>query len=141
MADTKQLTIKMAIQASDYRKQLKNINTQNKLLKSEFNSLSEASDDFENSLEGQSAKLKLLSGQLDGAKKKFSIYSDEIEKCENTLDQATKAYEKQREEVASLTLQVDEYAAAFGESSEVVQKMRKSLEEATKELAKKEMLL
>ena len=47
MADTRQLTVKMAIQASDYRKQLKAINTQNKLLKSEFDSLSKSSDNFE----------------------------------------------------------------------------------------------
>ena len=80
MADTRQLTVKMAIQASDYRKQLKAINTQNKLLKSEFDSLSKSSDNFEDSLEGQTAKLKLLDGQLEGAKEKLSIYTREMGK-------------------------------------------------------------
>ena len=138
MAETRQLTVKMAIQAADYRKQLKAINTQNKLLKSEFEALSESSEEFEDSLEGQGAKLKLLNGQLDNAKKKLSIYEKEVDKCEDTLNKATKAYEDQQEEIKSLEAQIKDYTAAYGKSSDVVKRMESSLEDLNKELQKKE---
>lgn len=138
MAETRQLTVKMAIQAADYRKQLKAINTQNKLLKSEFESLSEASEDFEDSLEGQGAKLKVLEGHLKGAKQKMTIYTKEVSKCEKTLEQATDAYDKQSTEVATLTRALDSARKEFGENSEEVNKLEKSLEQATKKLDKKQ---
>ena len=55
MSDTKQLTVKLALQSSSYTQQIKSINTSNKRLKSEFETLNSTSEDFQNTLEGQSA--------------------------------------------------------------------------------------
>lgn len=58
MSDTKQLTVKLALQSSSYTQQIKSINTSNKQLKSEFEALNSTSKDYQNTLEGKAAKIK-----------------------------------------------------------------------------------
>ena len=55
MSDTKQLTVKLALQSSSYTQQIKSINTSNKQLKSEFEALNSTSKDYQNTLEGKAA--------------------------------------------------------------------------------------
>ena len=132
MADTKQLTVKLAIQASGYRNEINSINKQNKLLESSFKAVSSSSENFDKTLEGKKAKLKLISSQLDNAKQKVAIYKNEVSKCSNTLDKTIKSYENQEAKVNSLKKELEEAKNVFGENSKEVNKLKKELEQEEK---------
>lgn len=134
MADTKQLTVKLAIQASGYRNEINSINKQNKLLESSFKAVSSSSENFDKTLEGKKAKLKLISSQLDNAKQKVAIYKNEVSKCSNTLDKTIKSYENQEAKVNSLKKELEEAKNVFGENSKEVNKLKKELEQEEKVL-------
>ena len=134
MADTKQLTVKLAIQAAGYRNEINSINKQNKLLESSFKAASSSSENFDKTLEGKKAKLKLVSSQLDNAKQKVAIYKNEVSKCSNTLDKAIKSYENQESKVNSLKKELEEAKNIFGENSKEVNKLQKELEQEEKAL-------
>lgn len=137
ISDTKQLTVKLALQAGNYKQQIKSINTQNRALQTEFKNISSTSKDFEKSLEGKQAKLKLLGTQLENAKKKVSIYQTQVEKCKTTLDDATTAYTSQEEKVKNLSQQLDEAKVTYGENSDEVKTLKQELKDAEKVLESK----
>lgn len=137
ISDTKQLTVKLALQSGNYKQQIKSINAQNKLLQSEFKNLNASSKDFEKTLDGKKAKLKLLGTQYDNAKQKVSIYKGQVDKCKATLDDATKSYTEQEAKVKNLSKQLDDAKSTYGENSEEVKKLEKELRNAEKTLESK----
>lgn len=134
IASTRQLTVKLALQAGNYKSQLASINKANKLLESNFKTLSSSSKDFEKTLEGKQAKLKLVASQLDNAKQKVRIYKNEMDNCNNTLTSATKAYVMQEEKVKSLKQQLEEAKSVYGENSKEVKELQAQLKEEEKAL-------
>ena len=78
MADEKVLAVKLAFKAGGYKQEIKAINQNTKVLKSEFDKAKAGSEDFENSLEGQKAKLKLVAGELQNSKEKLNIYNTQM---------------------------------------------------------------
>ena len=130
----KKLVVSLALKSGNYKQEISSINKNTRLLKSEFEAAKAGSENFENSLTGQQAKLKLLTGTLENAKKSFKVYASEIEKAENVLEQATKAYESQIDVVETLQKQLDDYTAAYGKSSEAVKNLEKQLKQEEKTL-------
>lgn len=134
MSDTKQLTVKLALQSSSYTQQIKSINTSNKQLKSEFEALNSTSKDYQNTLEGKAAKIKMVSSTLDNAKQKVSIYETQVSKCKDTLDKATTAYDTQKKKVDELQRELDDAKDTYGENSDEVQRLEEELTQAEKAL-------
>lgn len=137
MAEEKKLIVSLALKSAGYKKEIQAINEDTKLLQSEFEKASNGSKDFENTLEGQKAKLKLLSGELENSKKKAEVYANQIKVTEKTLSEATKAYEEQEREVDSLKMQIKDYTKAYGASSDAVKRLERELESSEKALNKK----
>lgn len=137
MAD-KQLTVSLALKASGYKKEIADINKDNQLLKSNFEKVSKSSKDFENNIEGQTQKLRLLSGQYDNAKKKVDVYKEALEKSKKTLDDASKSYDKSKQDVASLNSQLEDYKNTYGKTSSAVKALENELEKTNKEMGKQE---
>ena len=69
MAEEKQLVVKLALKAGGYQQEIKSINQDTKVLKSEFEKAKAGAENFESSLEGQKAKLKVVSGELQKIQK------------------------------------------------------------------------
>lgn len=137
MADEKVLAVKLAFKAGGYKQEIKAINQNTKVLKSEFDKAKAGSEDFENSLEGQKAKLKLVAGELQNSKEKLNIYNAQMKKCKDTLEVATKAFDEQQKEVESLKNQIKDYSSAYGATSQVVKKLEQNLKDAEKALESK----
>lgn len=137
MADEKVLAVKLAFKAGGYKQEIKAINQNTKVLKSEFDKAKAGSEDFENSLEGQKAKLKLVAGELQNSKEKLNIYNTQMKKCKDTLEVATKAFDEQQKEVESLKNQIKDYSSAYGATSPVVKKLEQNLKDAEKALESK----
>lgn len=137
MSDEKQLVVKLALKASGYQQQIKSINQDTKLLNSEFEKAKSGSEDFEDSLEGQEAKLKLLSGELKNSESKLGVYNTQLKKCEAVLESATQAFSEQEEEVKSLREQVKDYSTTYGATSDVVKKLETQLKSSERALESK----
>lgn len=137
MAEEKQLVVKLALKAGGYQQEIKSINQDTKVLKSEFEKAKAGAENFESSLEGQKAKLKVVSGELQNTESKLKIYNTQLKKCEDVLEQSTKAFEEQEKEVSSLKAQIQDYSNAYGATSNVVKKLEGDLKNSEKALESK----
>lgn len=133
----KKLVVSLALKAGGYKQEISSINKNTRLLKSEFEAAKASSEDFENTLEGQQAKLKLLNGTLNNVKKSFDVYARELEKTEDVLKKSSKAYEDQIDIVESLKKQIEDYTSAYGKTSDVVKNLETQLKAEEKALEQK----
>lgn len=138
MADSKQLTVKLALDGSSYTQKIKNINNENKLLQQQFNTMNSSSDKFATSLEGKRAKLNMLNQTLSNAKEKVNVYSVQVTKCKDTLNKATEAYDKQRQKVETLRQKLEQAKQTYGENSDEVKALKQELEKEEQALSKNE---
>lgn len=133
----KKLEVKLALKGGTYQQQVNSIVKDTKLLESNFQKAAAGSKDFDKTLEGQVARLKLISGQYENSRKKLDVYSTQLKKCESVLDDATKAFSEQEKEVQSLKAQIDDYTKAYGPTSDAVKKLEKELSASEKALESK----
>lgn len=87
----KQLVVNLAIKSGTAKQQITTINKEIKSLESGFKSAGAGVEDFEKTSEGLSAKLKLQQSTIDKLKQKLSVYKQEQEKVNQTLDKAVTA--------------------------------------------------
>ncbi len=132
-----QLVVKLALKAAGYKQEIKSINNNTKLLKSEFDKAGKGSKNFENTLDGQRAKLKLNTGELENAKKKLNIYQGELTNCEKVLNETSQAFTKQQNEVMQLKSKLDAAKLTYGETSTEVKTLESELAAAEKVLQNK----
>lgn len=137
MAEEKQLVVKLALKAGGYKEEIKNINNDTKLLRSEFEKAGSGSKDFEKTLDGQKAKLKQVSGEYENAQKKVQVYSKQLSECEKTLDSTTKSFQEQQSEVKKIQTELEKARSTYGSSSKEVKELEKSLINAEKALETK----
>lgn len=133
----KQLVVNLAIKSGTAKQQITTINKEIKSLESGFKSAGAGVEDFEKTSEGLSAKLKLQQSTIDKLKQKLSVYKQEQEKVNQTLDKAVTAYEKQQAKVKSLEQQLESAKNVYGESSDEVKALEQSLNSANKALETK----
>lgn len=137
MAEEKNLVVKLAVKSASYSQQIKAINQDTKLLKSEFDKASKGSKDFEQTLEGQEKKLKMLSGELENTKRKTEVYTTQVKNCEKTLEDASKAFANQQNKVKSIQTSLENAKNTYGVTSKEVKELETSLKQAEKALESK----
>ena len=131
MANT--LEVSLALKSAGFRQEINNIKKDNQVLKAEFEKLSSEVDDFENTLEGKQARLKLVSKEYENAQKIVDVYKRQLEESRKTVEDANKKFNDQKEAIASTKAQIQDYTAAFGANSDVVNALRDSLDALEKE--------
>lgn len=127
------LEVSLALKSKGYRAEIQNIKKDNQLLRAEFKNLASTVDNFEDSLEGKQARLKLVTKEYENAKKMIEVYKNELKRSKELLEESNQTFKAQEEAIKSTKLQIEDYKNAFGPTSVVVQTLEKDLEELEKQ--------
>lgn len=127
-----QLSVNLALKTSSAKEQVKNINSEIRLLKSEFEKASDGTKEFEKSQEGMAQKLKLNKGVLEQTEKKLKVYEDKLQECNKTLEEASKKYKENEAKVKSNREALEKGITTYGKNSEEVKTLKAELDKSEK---------
>lgn len=119
---------------ADYRKAIKNINTEQKELRSEMKLAASTFSDQQNSIEALSKKNEILSKQYESQQKKVEIYSKAVEnsakKQEDAGDKVTElreALNKANEKMEAMADSADTSADALDDQQKIIDELKGKL--------------
>ena len=119
-------TAKFKVDISDLKKNITEANKNIRMANAEFKAATAGMDDWKNSAEGISEKLKQLTKVLDGENAKLKSYQEQLERT-------AKAEEENSKRAEVLKKQYQEAAKQFGENSEECKKLQSALNAVEKE--------
>ena len=119
-------TAKFKVDISDLKKNITEANKNIRMANAEFKAATAGMDDWKNSAEGISEKLKQLTKVLDGENAKLKSYQEQ-------LARVSKAEEENFKRAEVLKKQYQEAAKQFGENSEECKKLQSALNAVEKE--------
>ena len=119
-------TAKFKVDISDLKKNITEANKNIRMANAEFKAATAGMDDWKNSAEGISEKLKQLTKVLDGENAKLKSYQEQ-------LARVSKAEEENSKRAEVLKKQYQEAAKQFGENSEECKKLQSALNAVEKE--------
>lgn len=134
MANT--LEISLALKAGGFRSEINNIKKDNQLLRAEFDRLASSVDDFEDTLEGKQARLKLVTKEYENAKKQVEIYKKQVELSRKAVEEANSELKRQQSVIDSTRSYIDKYKDATGEVANTVKEAEARLVQLEKEFQK-----
>lgn len=139
---SQQLTVNLALKTGSAKEQIKSINNEVKVMKSEFDRTISTVDEFSDGNEQLTAKLKLSRGMLEQTEKKLAIYKNELIKSTEALDKSNKKYTDNEKKVASLKKELEEATKTYGKSSDEVKQLEQALkkQEQALESSRKQVL-
>lgn len=118
----------------EYRQALKNINSEQKELRSEMKLSAETYKDNADSLEALTEKQEILSKQVETQTEKVKIYAEAVEKLNESRDKEQEKIEKLSEEYQNAQEELQRLSQEYGEGSEEVQKQAEEVEALRKKL-------
>ena len=128
---------------ADYRKAIKNINTEQKELRSEMKLAASTFSDQQNSIEALSKKNEILSKQYESQQKKVEIYAKAVEdstkKQENAgekVSELREALNKANEKMEAMADSADTSADALDEQQKIIDELKGKLSLAEEEYDK-----
>lgn len=130
------LVVKLALNTADSKSQIKNLNNEIKVLKSEFDKANSEIDTFENSNKKLSNQLKFTNDVLEATKNKLKVYEESMKKCANALKDAEKKYGENAKAVNDLKNKLEEAQKTYGKNSKEVKQLKEELKEAENTLTK-----
>lgn len=116
---------------SQFTQAISQMNSDIKLINSQFDASSSALDDWSNESEGLEAKLKQLNGTLESQESILASMRSRQEEYANTLD-------KNKKKLAELKKQYDAIVSAEGESSDSAKKLAKQMAQVETAITKNE---
>ena len=119
-------TAKFKVDISDLKKNITEANKNIRMANAEFKAATAGMDDWKNSAEGISEKLKQLTKVLDSENAKLKSYQEQLERT-------AKAEEENSKRAEVLKKQYQEAAKQFGENSEECKKLQSALNAVEKE--------
>ena len=119
-------TAKFKVDISDLKKNITEANKNIRMANAEFKAATAGMDDWKNSAEGISEKLKQLTKVLDSENAKLKSYQEQLERI-------SKAEEENSKRAEVLKKQYQEAAKQFGENSEECKKLQSALNAVEKE--------
>lgn len=126
---TENVTTKFKIDISEFKAGITEASKQIKLANAEFNAATAGMDDWSNSTDGISAKLKQLNSTLEAQKSKLAAYRGQLEAQE-------KAYAENGKRAEELKAKLKELADnGVSKTSDEYKQYKKSLTEVEKEMA------
>ena len=130
------LEVSLALKSSGFKSEINNIKKENQLLRAEFDKLSSSVDDFEDTLEGKQAKLKLVTKEYENAKKQVEIYKKQVELAKNAVEESNAELKRQQSVIDSTRAYINKYKDATGDVAKTVQEAEARLVELEKEFQK-----
>lgn len=122
----------------EYREALKNINAEQKELRSELRLCSTQFSDTQNSMEALNAKAEILTRQIESQKQKIEIYSNAVENsnkkqesAKKYLDDLTDKYEKAEKELEEMRKTANVSNDALQEQEKIVTSLKTQLSKAS----------
>lgn len=114
---------------ADYRKALKNINTEQKELRSEMKLANSQFKDQQNSIEALSKKNEILQKQYEKQKEKVKIYSEAVVDAAKRQEEAGSKVAGLRDELEKANKKMDEMADVSDISADAIEEQKKVIEE------------
>lgn len=120
---------------AEYRKALKNINTEQKELRSEMKLAASEFAGQEKSLEALKKKHEILEKQYDTQQKKVDIYSKAVIEASKKQEEAGSKVDVLREALDKANSKMSDMSEAAGDSTEAIEEQQKIIDELKSKLA------
>ena len=120
---------------SQYRAAIKNINAEQKELRSEMKLCQATFSESQNSLEALKQKYEILSKQIDVQTEKTTVYTKAIQDYSDKQEKAEKKIIELRDAIEKAEAGINNMTASTEESSEAVDEQKKHLDELRKQLS------
>lgn len=120
---------------ADYRKALKNINTEQKELRSEMKLASSAFSEQQNSVETLTKKNEILSKQYEKQEEKVEIYSKAVADSAKKQEEAGSKVAELKDSLEKANKKLDEMASSSDTSAEALDEQKKVIEELKDKLS------
>ena len=120
---------------SQYRAAIKNINVEQKELRSEMKLCQATFSESQNSLEALKQKYEILSKQIDVQTEKTTVYTKAIQDYSDKQEKAEKRIIELRDAIEKAETGINNMTASTEESSEAVDEQKKHLDELRKQLS------
>lgn len=130
------LEVSLALKSAGFRSEINNIKKDNQLLRAEFDRLSSTVDNFEDTLEGKQARLKLVNKECENAKKMVEIYKKQVEESRKAVENANSKLREQEKVLNSARAYVNKYKDATGDVAKTVAETEARISELEKEFEK-----
>ncbi len=130
------LEVSLALKAQGFRAELNNIKKDNQLLRAEFDRLASSVDDFEDTIEGKQAKLKLVRKEYENVKKMLEVYKQQVTLAKKAVEESNSELQRQQSVIDSTKAYIDRYKDATGDVAISVQQAKDRLEQLEKEFQK-----
>lgn len=114
---------------AEYRAALKNINQEQKELRSEMKLCSSEFSDQQNSVSALEKKYEVLSKQIESQAKKVELYSNQLEEAQKYQEKAADKVENLREQLVSAEKALDEMSNSSDTSAEALEEQGRAVEE------------
>lgn len=120
---------------AEYRKALKNINTEQKELRSEMKLASAVFGEQQNSIEALTKKGEILSKQYDAQSKKVEIYSKAVEESSAKQDEAASKVDSLKNALESANKKMEEMKDSSDTSASALEEQQKKIDELKQKLS------
>ncbi|MDD3369397.1 MAG: phage tail tape measure protein [Lachnospiraceae bacterium] len=119
----------------EYREALKNINTEQKELRSEMRLATSEFDGQQNSLDALTKKHEILTKQIEAQSSKVELYTKRLEDSEKAQQLAGEKVETLSEKLKDANKEMEDMADSSDASEEALDDQRKKIDELSKQLA------
>ncbi len=123
---------------AEYRSALRNINQEQKELRSEMKLCNSEFRDSQNSLEALTRKHAVLEKQIGSQADRIRLYENQLQKAKDAEDEAAKKVESLKSRLESAKKEYDEMSEASGTTTEALDDQKKIIDDLSAELAKAE---
>lgn len=119
----------------EYKQAIKNINSEQKNLRSEMKMCTSSFDGQQNSIAALTKKGEILSKQYDAQAKKVEIYSKAVKEATEHQEEAGKKVDVLKTELEEANRKMEEMSSSTDTSSEALEEQQKVIEELKNKLA------
>lgn len=123
---------------AEYRAALKNINQEQKELRSEMKLCTSEFEGNQNSIEALGKKYSVLSSQVENQTRKVELYSEQLEKAEKAQDKAADKVTELKKELEDAEKVLAEMSESSDTSADALENQGKAVEELRKKLSNAE---
>ena len=118
------MVVKLASESTDFQNQMNTLNRQMRVLQSDYKATVSASKDFDNTLDGNKAKIEYLSKAIETQASIVEAHSRRVEKTNAKLSDLAQAQSTLKEKLDAAKSSYQDIVASQGEESEAAQKLK-----------------
>lgn len=130
------MVVKLAAESTDFQNQMTTLNRQMKVLQSDYKATASASKEFDNTIDGNKAKIEYLSKAIETQASIVEAHSSRVEKTKSKLSDLATAQSELKSKLDSTKQSYEAIVASQGEESEAAVKLKEELDDLQKEYDK-----